>query len=101
MFVSLTEIESVMLNYKEIENVAAIPIKHDFYGEAYYLCVILSKNCNEKDCIEKIHLWMIDNFVSYKLPEKIIALKEFPRTASGKIQKNKILSMLSDKKNEK
>ena len=79
---------------------AAVPFEHDFYGESYYLCVILEDQTKEKDDIEYIHLWMLENFVPYKHPERIISLKEFPRTVSGKIQKKEILKILEEEKHE-
>ena len=36
---------------------------------------------------------MMDSFVTYKLPENIVALDEFPRTTSGKIIKKELATM--------
>lgn len=90
LFVSLVEIENVVASYDGIEEVAAIPIAHEFYGEAYVLCVILKDKENSSIQIEKIRKKMMDDFVSYKLPEQIIEVQTFERTASGKIIKKKI-----------
>lgn len=101
LFVSLAEIENAVCDLIYVEEVAAVPIEHDFYGESYCLCVIPKKGAEKNDCVKNIHLWMLDNFVSYKMPEKIIILEKFPRTASGKIQKKEILGMLKEEgKNE-
>ena len=100
LFVSLNEIEHVIQKLPNVAEVAAVPFEHDFYGESYYLCVILEDQTKEKDDIEYIHLWMLENFVPYKHPERIISLKEFPRTVSGKIQKKEILKILEEEKHE-
>ena len=92
LFVSLVEVENVINKLPEIEEAVAVPVTNDFYGESYVLCVIFKNQSNEQ--IEKLHAWMLDNFVKYKLPEKIYAYTEFPRTASGKIQKKKIAEKL-------
>ena len=92
LFVSLVEIENVIKDLPEIEEVAAVPVPNDFYGESYVLCVIFKNK--EANQVENLHAWMLDNFVKYKLPEKIYECTEFPRTASGKIRKNKILDEL-------
>lgn len=92
LFVSLVEVENVINKLSEVEEAVAIPVPNDFYGESYVLCVIFKKKSDNQ--IEKLHAWMLDNFVKYKLPDKIYAYTEFPRTASGKIRKNIILDGL-------
>lgn len=93
LFVSLVEIEHTVRNVKFVEDVAAVPIKHDFYGESYILFVIFKPQNNQKPPVEQLRLWMLENFVNYKNPDKIVSVSEFPRTASGKIQKMRLLSL--------
>lgn len=85
LFVSLVEIERVVNNLPEVEEAVAVPIPSDFYGETYVICVIFKNDMVGQE--EKLHAWMLDNIVKYKLPDRIIKYKDFPRTASGKIQK--------------
>lgn len=94
-FVSLVEIETVMSEVDGIDEAVAIPIKNEFYGETYWLCIKLSENKNVEKQLKNINMWMIDNFVSYKLPERIVPIDNIPRTPSGKIQKNKIVESLN------
>lgn len=94
LFVSLVEVENVINKLPEVEEAVAVPIPNDFYGESYVLCVIFRNKENNQ--IEKLHAWMLDNFVKYKLPDKIYEYSEFPRTASGKIQKRRILDRLEE-----
>ena len=91
LFVSLVEIESLVKTFSGIEEAAAVPISHEFYGEAYDLFVIFNEKKDADKKIESLHLWMLDNVVSYKMPERIMCCREFPRTPSGKIQKKRIL----------
>ena len=97
MFISLNEIENVVGKRPNIEAVAAVPVKHDFYGETYVLCVIF----RQKEEIERqkgqLRTWMAEQFVSYKMPEKICVYDVFPQTASGKIQKNKLTDEVEEK----
>lgn len=92
MFVSLVEVEHAVKQLDYVEDVAAVPVKHEFYGESYRLYVIFHDSNRTKELEEQLQLWMLDNFVNYKNPESISAVLEFPRTASGKVQKNKLLS---------
>lgn len=87
LFVSMVEIETVVKQLGFIEDVSAVPIRHDFYGEAYILCVIFKEKKEMDEQKNKLHLWMVDNFVPYKMPEMIQVYDEFPKTDSGKIQK--------------
>lgn len=94
LYVSLIEIENEIRKLTFIEDVVAVPIKHDFYGESYVLFIISNNQYENIRVKEKVHLWMIENFVTYKIPEIIKIVNEFPKTASGKIQKNKLANQL-------
>lgn len=100
LFVSLVEVENVVKQYPAVDDVVAVPVKSDFYGESFVICVIFKPEIDEENEKEKLHVWLIDNIVKYKVPERIYIYKDFPRTASGKIQKNKIAYELENK-NEK
>ena len=88
LFVSLVEIENVVRQYPNCEEAAAVPVHSDFYGESFALCVIFKAGTDETSETEKLHAWLLDNIVNYKMPEKIFVYKDFPKTASGKIQKS-------------
>jgi len=91
MFVSLKEIECLVKNLDYIQEVATIPINHDFYGESYLLCIVLKdQNRGEEEVTARLKLWLVDNVVQYKQPEAIKIYKEFPYTSSGKIKKGEL-----------
>lgn len=92
LFVSLVEIEHIVNSLDFVEDAVAVPVKHDFYGESYYLYVIFQTDEDPKLSVNRLHLWLLENLVNYKNPDRIIAVSEFPRTASGKIQKQQLLS---------
>ena len=94
LFVSLVEVENLVSGIDYVDEVTAVPIKHDFYGEAYVLCVIFKKQDDIDHQIETLRKFLTESIVPYKLPEKIVSMKEFPRTASGKIQKKEIAANL-------
>lgn len=89
LFVSLAEIENLVGQRADIEEVAAVPIEHEFYGESYVLYVVFKDNSQDMNiAISELHSWLLENIVSYKMPEAIESCSAFPKTASGKIQKN-------------
>lgn len=93
-FISLTEIENIVGKLEYIEEVAAISTKHDFYGEVYVLCVNFRSKIEIEKQQKELKTWLKNNFAAYKMPEEIYAYDTFPRTASGKIQKNKLLETI-------
>ena len=97
LFVSLAEIENVVKQIPSVEDAVAVPMKHDFYGEVYVLCVIFKQKMVAEEQKRELHLWLLDNFVSYKMPEDICIYDEFPRTSSGKIQKNKLIEDIEER----
>lgn len=92
LFVNLTEIERAVMEYQDIEEAVAVSFAHDFYGESFYLFVKLKDNCDRRRSVKEIYAWMLDNFVQYKMPEKIIPVDDFPKTSSGKIKKQELLA---------
>ena len=94
MFVSLVEVENVVKQYQAVDDAVAVPIEDDFYGESFVLCVIFDEKVDRVREKEKLHAWLLDNLVKYKLPNKIHTFKEFPRTSSGKIRKKELLRVL-------
>ncbi len=92
LFVSLPEIERLVSKYPAVEEIVAAAEKHEFYGECYNLYVKFRMTENRDRQIKELQMWMLENVVSYKMPERIVAVRDFPRTASGKIQKRKLLS---------
>lgn len=85
LFISLKEIEVVVEKLDYIDEVAAVRINHDFYGESYELYVIPSEENN--DVADRLNKWLHENFIDYKWPEKIYIRSHFPKTASQKIIK--------------
>lgn len=91
LFVSLKEVENLVSSLDYIQEVAAVQIKHDFYGESYVLFIGLRNANDDADIINaKLKLWLHDNLVQYKVPEAIKVLKDFPHTSSGKIRKEEL-----------
>ena len=87
-FINLIEIEESTKSFdNKIENVAAVKINDEFYGEDYLLYILIKEKIksNFKTTIEEL---VYKNFSKHKLPKKIFFRKNFPETSSGKIKKN-------------
>lgn len=90
LFVSLAEIESLVAALPEVDEAVAVPVPHDFYGESYDLYVSFKEKEKTDEQKNRLFIWLTRNIVPYKMPNKIYIRDEFPRTASGKIQKGKL-----------
>ena len=79
------EIERVVKVLSGIEDVIAVPMKHESFGEVVKLFVKKSKE--SKILKTDILTYCIKNLERYKVPVKIEFVEEFPRTDYGKIKR--------------
>ncbi len=85
------EIESTVLQIKEVHECSAILIDDDLEGAVINLFVV-SKNQNLDQKIEdKIY----SNFGSFALPKKIYYLSQLPKTRSGKILRRLLRELIN------
>ena len=87
LLVSLREIEVVAEGHRSIEEAAAVPITHKFYGENAALFVQLREG-GEEFVLQEFQKYLAFNLSRHKLPESVTVVNELPKTASGKIQKS-------------
>lgn len=93
ILVALREIELIAESFENILEAVAVRIDHPFYGESYILYIrpnllIIDETVFLIQFTSGLHAQL----VRYKWPERIVLRKDFPRTASGKVQKH-LLSM--------
>ena len=95
VLILLREIEQLSVSYFNVVEAAAVSIEHPFYGESYNLYIRLQDPIeNKNEFLNLFSAWVHTQIFKEKWPEKILICNEFPRTASGKIQKH-ILSARS------
>lgn len=81
------EIEELLINHPHIKEVCVVGERHDFLGEVPIAKVVLNK---EMDPIGEHELlkYCSEHMETYKVPNKIIFLKNLEKTATGKIKRN-------------
>ena len=79
------EIERIVKVLSEIDEVVAIPMKHNSFGEVVKLLV--KKSINSKISSTDILTHCIKNMERFKVPAKIEFVEDFPRTDYGKIKR--------------
>ncbi len=83
-----SEIETSVLRYPSVEECAMVGIKGTKGSE---MPVLFIKKKDDVLLQEKeIRDYLKENVAMFKMPKKIIFLKEFPKTSTGKIKKNEL-----------
>ena len=94
ILVPLREIELLAETIDGILEAAAVRVSHSFYGESYELYIILKQPTeDEKIFVDNFSREFHEQLARHKWPERVVLCLDFPRTASGKIQKH----LLTDK----
>ncbi len=84
--IGLREIEVLVQKCDGVNEVSAIPICHKFYGESYRLLLIMKADISVGE-LQNVKDFIFSALPKHKWPDSVEVVDEFPRTASGKIQK--------------
>ena len=85
------EIEEFMYTHPSISDVQVVGVPDEKYGEEVCACVIFKDGASATT--EELVDFVRAGLSRYKAPRYVMVLKEFPMTASGKIQKFKLREM--------
>lgn len=95
--VALREVEVLAEQHPAVHEAAAVKVKHGFYGESFDLYVTLAPGFDD-GALGEIVPYVHKGLIKYKWPERILSIKEFPKTLGGKIQKHLITQMVQEVK---
>ena len=76
------KVEKVLLNHPSVEEAAVIGLPHERWIEAV-TAFVKAKDVKEEELIE----YCKKELAAFEVPKKIVFVNEFPKTATGKIQK--------------
>ncbi|MCR8746646.1 (2,3-dihydroxybenzoyl)adenylate synthase [Romboutsia lituseburensis] len=83
------ELEDILLKNNYIKNVQVVGIKDNFLGER--ICVFILKDNNKELSLEEVRMFLVEKGVAtFKLPDQILYVEDWPLTSVGKISKNKL-----------
>ena len=82
------ELEETLHQHPAISEAAVIGLPDKLFGEMTCACVVLREGKTITE--EELLMYMKENFVKYKIPDKFLFLESLPVTASGKISKIKL-----------
>jgi acyl-CoA synthetase (AMP-forming)/AMP-acid ligase II len=90
------EIEDLLLRLPEVERAAVVGLPDPRLGERSCACLVLRADAS-LTLPEISDRLLADGLAKYKLPERVEIFDALPQTASGKIQKHRILEQLMER----
>jgi long-chain acyl-CoA synthetase len=82
------EIEEVIYTHPAVQEAAVIGVAHPIWGESVCACVVPKPGASvDPDAIVAL---CRERLADYKVPARVVAFDAFPKTPTGKIQKNRI-----------
>lgn len=91
------ELEEFLYTCEKIQDVQVIGVPSEQYGEEIMACIILKNG--EQMTVDEVKELIRSHMAKHKVPSYVEFMKEFPMTASGKIQKYKLREWAVDKLN--
>jgi len=85
------EIEEFLYTHPAIKDVQVVGVPSKQYGEEVMACIILKDGAELSE--EEVKEFVKSHMARHKTPKYVKFMKEFPMTASGKIQKYKLREM--------
>ncbi len=89
------EIENFLFQMPGIQNIEVAGVPDERYGEEIGAFIILKEGADTKE--EDVRDYCRGKISRHKIPRHVFFLKEYPLTASGKIQKYKLRQWASEK----
>ena len=91
--ISALEIEDVLLRNPEIKECAVVGIPDDKWGEIVAAAIVIKEEIIQS---EEIQAWCSSYLSDYKIPRRVIVMKDLPKNSMGKITKPKLKEVLED-----
>jgi fatty-acyl-CoA synthase len=98
-----TDMEGMVYTYSKVKECQVVGFPDERLGEKTVACII-PKDASEVVTREEIVDFLAGKAVKYLIPDMVMTLQDYPRTASGKVQKFKlrelVIGMEQSKKNK-
>ncbi|BCH59226.1 hypothetical protein RvVAR0630_18500 [Agrobacterium vitis] len=83
--ISPREVDDILIEHPAIEQVCTFAYPHDTLGEEVGVAIVLSEGAIETE--SSIRAFASARLADFKVPKKIIFLKELPKGPTGKLQR--------------
>ena len=95
--ISPAAIEEALMHLDGILDVAVVSIPHELYGEDIVAVLKLEAGVQLEGMLDSVMAHAKRNLAQHQQPARYITMDEFPRTASGKVQKSRIRELVAEK----
>lgn len=91
-----TDMEQLIYSYAKVKECQVVGCADQRLGEKTAACII-PKEAGQQITHQEIVEFLADRTVRYLIPDFVLTLPDFPRTASGKVQKFKLKEIVGEK----
>jgi len=95
--ISPAAIEEALMHVDGVAEVAVVSIPHELYGEDIVAVLKLDPGVDMESTLELAVTHAKANLAQHQQPARYIAIDELPRTANGKVQKNRVRELVAEK----
>ncbi len=92
IWVSPAEVESRLLEHEAVREAAVVGIPDDDGLDKPVAVVVLGADVSADDLVR----WCRDGLAHFKAPRKVVFVEDLPKTATGKLQRFKVRSLVSE-----
>lgn len=92
------EVEDCLLSHPGVREASVVGVPDKRYGEAVAAFVIAARGYKTDETLKRDELreWVAKNLSKHLVPKHVFWLDEYPKTASGKVQKFKLRTMAQE-----
>lgn len=87
-----SEVETVLLQHPNIQEACVVGLPDEEWGQK--VCAALVLVSSDKFFADELKIFLESRLATYKQPRQYHILKEFPKTASGKIERSQLLKQI-------
>jgi malonyl-CoA/methylmalonyl-CoA synthetase len=92
---SAVEIENVLREHDGVGDVAVVGLPDDTWGDLVVAAIVEKPGWTTSE--GELRAWTRERMAPYKVPKRIVVLEELPRNALGKVQKNTLVRLLTER----
>jgi malonyl-CoA/methylmalonyl-CoA synthetase len=92
--ISALEIEEVLRGHPDIEECAVVGVEDEEWGER--VCAALVMTGDKETSLETLREWCRVRLAPYKIPSRILWVKELPRNQMGKVTKPDVVQLFKN-----
>jgi acyl-CoA synthetase (AMP-forming)/AMP-acid ligase II len=94
--IAAVEVETVLNRHPLIRQAAVVATPDQVRGDEVAALIVAAQSRNDQGAAEEIVLWCLQQMAYYKVPGWVAFVEELPLTATGKIQRAGLKTLVAD-----